>query len=67
VKSPVKLYIRVRLPDGLYPYIKAAFGSNGRFRPHYAIHEGRAIHCPNGTYYLRDKADGKRVWEAAGK
>jgi integrase/recombinase XerD len=46
VKSPVKLYLRVWLSDGTYPYLKAVFASNGRIRPHYAIYDGKPIHVP---------------------
>jgi hypothetical protein len=66
MQSPVKLYIRVRLPDGSYPYLKAAYASNGRIRPHHAIHNGKAVHFPGSAYYLRYHLDGKRVWEPAG-
>jgi len=64
MKSPVKLYLRVRLPDGSYPYLKAAFSANGRLRPHHAIHAGRATEFPGSTYHLRYQAGKKRVWEA---
>jgi integrase/recombinase XerD len=66
MKSPVKLYIRVRLPDGSYPYLKPAYASNGRLRPHHASHNGKATHFPGATYYLRVSVDGKRTWESAG-
>ncbi len=33
MKPLVRLDLRVRLPDGTYPYLKAAFASNGRIRP----------------------------------
>jgi integrase/recombinase XerD len=66
MSSPVKLYLRVRLPDGSYPYLKAAYSSNGRLRPHHAISGGKAIHFPGSSYYLRVSIDGRRIWEAAG-
>jgi len=66
VKSPVKLYLRVRLPDGTYPYLKAVFASNGRIRPHYAIHEGKPVHFPDSSYHLRYQVGGKRIWEPVG-
>src|ERR1700685_2150150 len=64
--SPVQLYIRVRIPDGSYPYLKPAYASNGRIRPHYAIHNGRATHFAGSNYYLRYCLNGKRVWDSAG-
>ena len=53
MKSLVQLYLRVRLPDGTYPYLKAAYASNGRIRPHQAIKNGKAVSFPGSTYYLR--------------
>ena len=66
MKSPVQLYLRVRLPDGTYPYLKAAYTRNGRIRPHHAIQNLDAVHFPGSTYCLRFQLDGKRVWEPAG-
>jgi integrase/recombinase XerD len=66
VKSPVKLYLRVRLPDRTYPYLKAVFASNGRVRPHCAIHDGKPIHFPGSSYHLRYQVGGKRIWEPVG-
>jgi integrase/recombinase XerD len=61
MQSLVKLYIRVRLPDGSHPFLKAAFTSNGRVRPGYAIHEGKVASFPGSSYYLRYQSNGKRV------
>jgi integrase/recombinase XerD len=58
--------LRVRLPDGSYPYLKPAYASNGRLRPHVAIRNGKATHFPDGTYYLRHQLGSKRIWEPAG-
>lgn len=66
MKSPVQLYIRVRLPDGSYPYLRAAQASNGRIKPHHAIHGGRAVHFPGSSYYLRFQRNAKRLWEPVG-
>jgi integrase/recombinase XerD len=66
MKSPVQLYLRVRLPDGTYPYLKAAFTSHGRIRPHHAIYRGRAVHFPDSSYQLRYRIGAKRVWEVIG-
>ena len=66
MKSPVRLYLRVRLPDGSYPYVAAVYASNGRLRPHTAVHQGKSLHCPASTYYLRYQQDGRRVWEPVG-
>jgi integrase len=66
MQSPVKLYIRVRLPDGSYPYLKPAYTKKGRIRPHHAMHNGKAVLFPGSVYYLRVTDGGKRVWESAG-
>jgi integrase len=66
MKSPVKLYIRVRLPDDSYRYLRPAFGRNGRIRPHHAIYDGRAIPCPGSTYNLRYRVGKRWVWETIG-
>ena len=66
MKVPVQLYVRVRLEDGSYPYLKAAMLPNGHVRPGYAMNAGRAIKIDNSVYQLRYKRDGKRVWEPVG-
>ena len=66
MKSPVKLYIRVRLPDGSHPYLKPVYASNGRIRAHYAVHDGKATHFPAASYHLRYPVNGKRIWELVG-
>jgi hypothetical protein len=55
MRSPVQLYIRVRLEDGSYPYLKAVIQQNGHghVRPGYALSAGRAVKVSNGTYLLR--------------
>src|SRR5258708_3363921 len=67
MKSPVQLYLRARLPNGKYPYLRASFASNGRIRPNHAFHNGRAVEFPVAAYHLRYWRDGKRVWEPAGQ
>src|SRR5215469_15922335 len=66
MKVPVQLYVRVRLEDGSYPYLKAAMLPNGHVRSGYAINAGRAVKIDNGVYQLRYKRDSKRIWEAVG-
>src|SRR5271154_3113658 len=67
MKSPVQLYLRVRLPNGKYPYLRAAYASNGRIRPNHAIHNGRAVEFPVAAYHLRYWRDGRRVWQPVGR
>jgi hypothetical protein len=65
MKVPVQLYVRARLEDGSYPYLKAAMLPNGQVRPGYAINAGRPVKIDNGVYQVRYQRDGKRIWEAA--
>ena len=67
MKSPVQLYLRVRLLNGKYPYLKAAYASNGRIRSNHAIHNGRAVEFPAAAYHLRYWRDNRRVWQPVGK
>ena len=60
MKSPVQLYLRVRLPNGKYPYLRAAYASNGRIRPNHAIQNGRAVDFPVAAYHLRFWRDGRQ-------
>jgi hypothetical protein len=53
-------------PDDSYPYLKAAFASNGRLRPHHALRNGKVLSFPGSTYHLRYNHDGKRVSESVG-
>jgi integrase/recombinase XerD len=66
MRQPVQLYIRVRLDDGSYPYLKAVILKNGHVRHGYAVNAGREIKVPGGTYNLRYQRDGRRVWEPVG-
>ena len=65
MKVPVQLYVRVKLTDGSYPYLKAVFLPNGHVRPGYAINAGRSVKI-EGVYNLSYRKDGKRVWEPIG-
>jgi integrase/recombinase XerD len=66
MKAPAQLYLRARLGNGSYPYLQTVRTNNGRLRPHYAFHNGKAVSFPGSTYYLRFYRDGRRVWEDAG-
>ena len=64
MKVPVQLYIRVKLGDGSYPYLRAAMLPNGHVRPSYAIHAGRTAKIDGGVYHLSYRKEGKRAWGA---
>jgi integrase/recombinase XerD len=67
VKVPVQLYVRVKLDDGSYPYLKAVMQpNNGHVRPDYAMKAGRVMRVQGGVYHLSYRKDGKRVWEPVG-
>lgn len=63
---PVKLYIRGRLPDGSYPYLKPAYSARGRLLPSQGIRDGQRITIPDASYYLRYTRGDKRIWESVG-
>ena len=50
MKSPVQLYLRVRLPDETYLYLRAAYAVN--IRPHHVIQDGKPVHFPSSASYL---------------
>ncbi len=64
--TAVRLYIRVRRPDGTRLFALPVLAGNGRLRPHFAMLDGRPQHCPDGVYHLRYAKGGKRVWENVG-
>jgi integrase/recombinase XerD len=64
--SVVRLKIRVRLPDGSYPFVEPVFASNGKLKPLYAVVGGKQEHHPEGVYHLRYLSGGKRVWDSVG-
>lgn len=47
------LYIRITTADGKRRYCKAAYQSNGRLRPQYAMVNGEPEHHKDGVYYVR--------------
>lgn len=62
----VRLYIRVRRPDGRDSFTEPFWNRNRTLRAGYALIEGRPEHYPEGVYYLCFLRNGKRVWEAVG-
>ncbi len=61
MKSPkVRLYIRVRRPDGTNPFLQPVRNRNGSLRGGFATVNGVAEHHAEATYYLRYKLEGKR-------
>jgi integrase/recombinase XerD len=67
MKTPkVRLYLRVRLPQGRNAFVDPAWNRNRTLRAGYAVIEGSAQHHPEGSYYLRFLKDGKRTWQPVG-
>jgi len=62
----VRLYIRVRFPDGRSSYADPAWNRNRTLRAGYAIVDGSQEHHPEAIYYLRYLRDDKRRWHAVG-
>jgi integrase/recombinase XerD len=67
VRTPkVRLYIRVRLPDGRHAYHDPVWNRNRTLREGYAVMDGRPDSHPEGVYYLRFLRGRKRIREAVG-
>jgi len=45
----------------------AAFGRNGKIRPHYALVDGVPVHCPGSYYALRHFEGSKTMWTTVGE
>lgn len=68
MKAPkVRVYIRIRRPDGVDAYADPAWNRNRSLRGGYAVRGGRQEYHPEGIYYLRYARCGKRVWDSVGK
>ena len=63
----VRLYIRVRLPDGRHSFLDPAWNKNHTLRVGHAVVAGKPEHYPDATYYLRFLRNDKRVWRAVGR
>jgi len=63
----VRLYIRVRLPDGRHSFLDPAWNKNHTLRVGHALVAGKPEHYPGATYYLRFLRNDKRVWRAVGR
>lgn len=60
------LVLRVRQADGSRTYLPVVTHVNGKLKPHHALVQGKAIHFPDGTYYLKSTVNGKRLVERIG-
>lgn len=61
----VTLMLRCHTPKGWRRY-PAAFGKNGKLRPHFAIIDGKQVECPSGHYTLRFYRGSKVQYESVG-
>jgi integrase/recombinase XerD len=65
--SASEVYLReIRTRDSQNHFAKAVWLTKSRIRPHYAVVDGKPEHHPEGTYYLRYRLAGKRVWTPIG-
>jgi len=65
VKSPkVRLYIRIRRPDGRTSFLDRVWNRNRTLRQSYALDGDQPKYHPTGCYYLRFRRGGKSVWES---
>ncbi len=65
-KPVVRLKIRVRMPDGSYPFLDPVFVGNNKLKPGYALVNGKAEHHPEGIYYIRYRKNAKQEYEPVG-
>lgn len=64
MKNPkVRIYVRVKLPDGSQPFLDPVRSGNQQLKKGWAVLGGKPQHFPSAVYYLRHVRDGKRVWE----
>jgi len=59
----VRLYLRVRLPNGNRQCVDPVYAANGKLKPLCAFVDGKQEHHREGVYHLRYLKAGKRVWE----
>lgn len=62
----VRLYIRVRLPNGHHAYLDPVWNRNRTLRAGYALVKGQPEYHPEGIYYLRFVRGRKRIRRAIG-
>jgi integrase/recombinase XerD len=62
----VRLYVRIRRPDGRYEFVEPAWNRNRSLRSGYAEVAGKHEHHPEGIYYLRYMRGSKRVRQSVG-
>ena len=62
----VRLYIRIRLPDGTRKYADPVYAASCKLKPLGALVAGAREHHPEGVYHLRYLNGGKRIWENVG-
>jgi integrase/recombinase XerD len=54
----VTLEIRIKLPDGRYPFVPAVITSNGRVKPFVGFVNGKEEQHKEGSYYIRWRENG---------
>lgn len=65
-RPKVSIYLRIRQPDGKQPYCPAIWETKKSLKPHWCVVQRAPEHHPEGTYHLRYRVKGKRVWESVG-
>lgn len=66
VSTKAHLLLRIVRPDGSWTYAKPVFAGNNRLKPLYALVNGKPEHHPEGAYYVRFSAHGRRHLKRAG-
>jgi integrase/recombinase XerD len=66
MRTPVSLSLRVRAATGGWIYVRPVRLANHRLKALYGVVDGSPKHCPEASYYLRYKMDGKRLRDNVG-
>jgi integrase/recombinase XerD len=64
--SKPTILIRIRRTGSKWTYAQPVYAANNRLKPHYATVGGKPEHHPEGVYYLRFSANGRRHFKRAG-
>lgn len=62
----LRLYIRVGLRDGHYPFLYPVWNKNHTLWARYALVDGKLESHEERIYYLRFRKNGQPVWQAVG-
>ena len=62
MRISVALYLRVKSPIGRWIYVKPVLLPSHKLKALHGIVNGVPTRCPEGSYHLRYRVEGKRLW-----